>query len=95
MSKASRAAIIRHNVDKVGVSLRQLAKKNCVAPSSMSRMFKNSGVVCLRRQKAPLYTEDQIKRIKQNAKKLAATFQERKILIDDESYFKLKSDTWK
>ena len=33
-----------------------------------------------------------LEQIKRNSKKLALTFQGRKILVDDESYFKLKSD---
>jgi DNA-binding transcriptional regulator YhcF (GntR family) len=92
ISKASRAAIVRNNLNKMGVSLRQLAKKNRVAPSTMSRIFKERGVVCYKRQKAPMYTEDQIERVKRNAKKLVSTLAGKTILMDDESYFKLKSD---
>ena len=43
MSKAAGAAIVRHNVDKKCVSLRQLAKRHNVVPMTMSRLFKASG----------------------------------------------------
>jgi hypothetical protein len=92
LSTASRAAIVRSNLNKVGVSLRQLARKNNVNPSTMCRLFKSKGVKCYKRERAPQYTEEQIERVKRNARKLVATFQGRTVLVDDESYFKLKSD---
>jgi transposase len=92
LTAASRAAIVRSNINKNGVSLRQLAKKNHVNPSTMCRLFKSKGVQCYKRERAPQYTEEQMERIKRNARKLVSTFQGRTVLVDDESYFRLKSD---
>jgi hypothetical protein len=92
LSQGSCGAIIRHNVNKKGVSQRQLAQKYNVHQSTICRMFKRSGVKCFKREKAPLYTEDQLSRVKRNARILAAKLQGKMVLIDDESYFKLKSD---
>jgi hypothetical protein len=50
LSNASRAAIVRNNVNKCGVSLRQLACKNQVHPSTMSRIFHAKGTRCYQQQ---------------------------------------------
>ncbi len=56
LSNQSRGAIIRHHLNKKGVSQRQLARKSNVHQSTICRMFKSCGVKCYRREKAPLYT---------------------------------------
>lgn len=92
LSNASRAAIVRNNVDKCGISLRRLARKHNVNPSTMSRIFQSKGVMCHHRQRAPLYTDEQLERVKRNSKKLVQTFKGVTVVMDDETYFKLKND---
>lgn len=92
LSQASCGAIIRHNVDKKGISQRRIANKHNVNQSTISCMFQRSGVMCYKREKAPLYTPEQLSRVKQNSKKLAKELNRKIVLMDDESYFKLKSD---
>jgi hypothetical protein len=92
LSKGSCGAIIRHNVDKRGVSQRRLASKFKVHQSTICRMFQRAGIKSYKREKAPLYTDEQFARVKRNSGILARKLHGKMVLVDDESYFKLKSD---
>lgn len=92
LTNVQKAAIVRHNVDKVGVSQRKLARKYNVNQSTISRMFKDAGVKVRKRQRAPKYNDDQIVRIKKCCKILSSKFVGKTVVLDDESYFCLRSD---
>jgi transposase len=92
LSNAQRASIGRWLNNRPGVSLRQEARKYGVCTTTMHNIIHERGLECRKRRKAPQYTEDQEKRAKVRAGKLLRVLGERKIIMDDESYFKLKCD---
>jgi transposase len=92
LSQAQRASIGRWLKNKRGVSLRREAKKYGVSEATMRNVMRERGLHCCKRMKAPQYTDDQEKRAKVRAGKLLRLLGQRKILMDDEAYFKLKCD---
>jgi transposase len=92
LTKAHRASICRWISNKRGTSLRQKAKKYNVNEKTLRNVLKERGVKCYKRIKAPQYTPEQEGRAKTRAGKLLQVLKEKKILMDDEAYFKLKGD---
>lgn len=92
LSTAQRASIGRWLKDKRGVSLRQEAKKYGVSHQTMCNIMRERGLKCYKRTKAPQYTADQEYRAKVRAGKLHRILGDKKIIMDDEAYFKLKCD---
>jgi transposase len=92
LSNSQRAAIGRWLNNRRGVSLRREAKKYGVAEKTMRRIVRTQGLKCRKRIKAPQYTAQQQETIKEKAQKLLRVLRGKKILMDDESYFKLKCD---
>jgi len=58
----------------------------------MRNIVRERGIQCRKRTKAPQYTAEQECRAKLRAGILCDVLREKKILMDDESYFKLKCD---
>jgi hypothetical protein len=58
----------------------------------MSNVMREQGLKCHKRTKAPQYTEEQEQRAKFRSGKLLRNLSDKKILMDDETYFKLKCD---
>jgi hypothetical protein len=63
-----------------------------VNPSFMCRIFKGKGVSCYKRERAPSTRQNKLNESNEMHEKLVVTFQNRTVLVDDESYFTLKSD---
>jgi len=92
LTNQQRASIRRWIQTKRGVSLRREASKYGVCATTMRNIIKEGGLKCRKRKKAPQYTEEQVKRVKLRAGKLLRSLSDKKIIMDDESYFKLKCD---
>ena len=92
LNNSQRAAIVRSAVDKRGVSARKIAKKYNVCEKTIRNVFNERGVKKYKRTKAPMYTNEQMVKVKSRAKKLNALLLNKTVVMDDESYFKLKCD---
>lgn len=92
LTNAQRASICRWLSNKRGVSLRQEAKKYKVSEKTMRNVLNERGLKCRKRIKAPQYTPEQDRTAKLRAGKLLEVLRGKKILMDDEAYFKLKCD---
>ena len=90
-------ALIRYLEGKVGVSQRKAAKKICVSQSYVAKIVREkSSIRYFRRQPVPAATEQQKEKQKQRCSELRRhLFKPRGktlIIMDDESYFRLKGD---
>ena len=79
-------------INRVGVSTRKLASRFRLSKSTISRTLTRMGATCRARTKAPLYTSEQQSRAQQRVKKLATDLRNKILIMDDESYFSMKSD---
>jgi transposase len=75
--------------NRVGVSQRKLASKFSVSRACIRRNLKKSGLKYYKRQKAPKYTKQQLKKIPTRCRKLRrdVTDNQTFIILDDEKYF--------
>ena len=97
MKKVRVRALLRYLEGKVGVSQRQAAKKFGVSQSYVAKIIKEkSSIRYFRRQPVPAATEEQKKKQKRRCSTLRRhMFKARGkavIIMDDESYFRLKGD---
>ena len=97
MKEKETRALIRYLSGKVGVSQRKAAKKFGVSQSYVAKIVKEkSNIRYFRRQPAPAATEEQKKKQKKRCSELRRhLFKPRgktTIIMDDESYFRLKGD---
>jgi transposase len=92
LSNSQRGAIARWLENKKGVSLRQQAKKYGVSDWTIRNVIHERGLCCYKRQKAPQYTTEQLQATKTKAGKLLPVLRNKKIIMDDETYFRLKCD---
>lgn len=92
LSNSQRGAIARWISNKKGVSLRQQARKYGVSAMTIRKVIHEKGLKCYKRKKAPQYSCDQEETVKTRARKLLRVLANKKILMDDESYFRLKCD---
>ena len=74
--------------DRVGVSQRSLARKFGVTKSTIDYNLKKIGLKYYKRQKAPKYTEKQLKQIPKKCRKIRRQLTKHTfIIVDDEKYF--------
>jgi DNA-binding transcriptional ArsR family regulator len=80
------------SLNRLGVSTRKLARRYNVTKSTVHRHLRAMGAVSRLRVKVPEYTEEQKLRSQERAKKLATVLINKFVIMDDESYFPMKSD---
>ena len=80
--------------NRVGVSQRKLARKFGVGKTIRHDNLKKLGLKYYKRQKAPKYTEQQLRQIPRKCKKISyqLTTAQTFIIIDDENYFSFSSN---
>ena len=59
---------------------------------TIRNILKKNKLKCYKKIKAPMYDGDQENRVIVNCGKLLQVFKDKKIIMDDESYFQLKCD---
>lgn len=81
--------IVQLFVNKLGKSIRPIAKnKNC-SKSTIFNVLKRNGVHTRKRQKAPKYTQKQVELQRQRMVGLEKAVKHKKIVMDDEMYMSL------
>jgi transposase len=84
--------ILREMCNTIGSSQRKMANHLQVHQTTICRRLKSLGVKCRKRIKAPLYSSEQLGRVKKASRKLSSSFRGKTLILDDECYFSLKWD---
>jgi transposase len=79
-------------LNRLGMSTRKLARRYNVDKSTIYRHLRGMGAISRARVKVPEYTDEQRRRSEERAKKLSNSLRNRILIMDDESYFPMKSD---
>ena len=96
MDARKKASLLKATINKVGVSVRLLARRFGISKSYVSKVLKEGGIAYRRRSKAPSTTSKQAMKQRRCVRRLSRTSlracEEVEVVMDDESYFTFSGD---